>query len=244
MNMETDSHHSLPINSSNASASFSLADICSASASSPFPHDDPRSEKADGDADTPVEKELHGDSAATEFTGLFCGYRRLIIFLSLFLLASIVIIAVSVTGWDKTRTEASGSSNQRADNPRRDLDSIILYLVTQDVSEGDDLMRVGSPQNRAANWLVFDDERRLSLPSGTIQSNDGYQFMARYVMALLYFAMSGENWHFKLEFLSRNHICAWQGPKMQYNTNLRLEYGGVGCTDEGIPFVIDLGKHT
>lgn len=126
--------------------------------------------------------------------------------------------------------------------PRPDFDNILTYLVSQGVSSEADLMRTGSPQNKAANWLSFVDERRVPVPSGSIQALDGYHFMARYVMALFFYATGGDEWFFQMNFLKPSHICSWNDIKAKWDPNNPFEMGGVICSTQEIPVIFDVGE--
>jgi hypothetical protein len=61
----------------------------------------------------------------------------------------------------------------------------------------------GSPQNLAADWITNYDV--LSLAS------DDPRFIPRYALAVLYYAMDGDNWHGAGSWLGSHDVCLWYG---------------------------------
>lgn len=127
---------------------------------------------------------------------------------------------------------------------------VINYLAMESVSLMADLQRDGSPQRRAALWLVERDTARIPLPQSSILEPEGYRYMARYVLALTYFALGGTNWTTPVNFLSPEDICAWNDVSWAYKAApngvvIDDEIGGVRCDGKDrVPRVFDLGKST
>jgi hypothetical protein len=62
-----------------------------------------------------------------------------------------------------------------------------------------------SPQGQALDWLVADQTSDLTIP---LLSDD--RLMARYALAVFYFALNGPNWVVQANFLSpAHHECDW-----------------------------------
>lgn len=70
------------------------------------------------------------------------------------------------------------------------------------------LNKVGTAQNKAANWLGSVDTRQYPVPSSAM-SISAYNFVQRYVLALLYLALDGDNWEFQADFLTEVPECGW-----------------------------------
>jgi len=83
------------------------------------------------------------------------------------------------------------------------------YLLKHGISLSTDFENPLSSQSKALDFLAHEDEMRLSVPKNGPDSRDGYKFLTRYIMALFYYAMDGENWNFDLLFLSKHDTCDW-----------------------------------
>jgi len=147
-----------------------------------------------------------------------------------FLLIFIVILVVALTV-----SKNSSSSSLRA----ADFETVAEFLTKEGISDAGLLLNKGTPQNRAALWLAEDDPRNLAVPDVSKRNTEGYRYVARYIMALNYFALDGENWFSKLNFLSGDDICDW-------NVNVNREDWGVVCSSEegreNIPVQVFIGK--
>lgn len=88
---------------------------------------------------------------------------------------------------------------------------------------GDALKVQGSPQYKAAMWMESGD----MMPNprgGTGLSIDDAGFTQRYIMALFYYAMDGDNWVQKQGWLSEKSECEWFG----------IDGVSEGCGNDGI----------
>lgn len=103
------------------------------------------------------------------------------------------------------------------------------YLVNQGVSFLK-LSIEGSPQYRALQWMAFEDGLQLAVPEGDKTTDDGYEFITRFALTVLYYSTNGDNWLFSLDFLQPFSVCLW------YNVILfegqgTQEFKGVSCDD-------------
>ena len=73
-----------------------------------------------------------------------------------------------------------------------------LYLIS-----GEALMDVGSPQHRAAKWISDEDPMQLNI--------DDPGFEQRYVMAVFYYSLNGDDWSSSDGWLSGDSECTWKG---------------------------------
>jgi len=87
---------------------------------------------------------------------------------------------------------------------------VISYVTEQGVSDLE-FETENSPQSKAALWLAEVDPLNVKVPEEGIDSDQGYQYMSRYVLALLYYATDGPNWQYKFNFMSGQDICQWTG---------------------------------
>ena len=84
------------------------------------------------------------------------------------------------------------------------LDYLTTKNVVSDVSTLDPASN--SPQYQAAVWIAKEDEQHLPIPPvGWAE----YQFIQRYSLAVLYYAMGGEEWLWSMDWLSGGHECNW-----------------------------------
>lgn len=112
------------------------------------------------------------------------------------------------------------------------FETVVEYLANEGISDREDLQAYESPQNRAAWWIAEEDLASLTVPTSG-STDDTYRYVARYVMAVNYYAMGGEGWHSQLNFLSEDDICQWQDADL-----------GVRCSTErpDIPVTLYLGE--
>lgn len=88
---------------------------------------------------------------------------------------------------------------------------------------GNSLKVQGSPQYKAAMWMESGDMIPNSR-GGTGLSIDDPGFTQRYIMALFYYAMDGDNWVQKQGWLSEKSECEWFG----------VDGFSAGCGADGI----------
>jgi hypothetical protein len=128
--------------------------------------------------------------------------------------------------------------------PRATMDEIVSWLGKEGIDKRAKLRKEGSPQNMAAVWLASADNATLPLPTVSItdQTNTaGYMYMVRYVMAVVYFQMIGENWPANLDFLSDKNVCDWWAVTVTADDPLGSKDTGLQCDDTtGLPAVLDL----
>jgi hypothetical protein len=117
---------------------------------------------------------------------------------------------------------AAASSRRSIDNssgpkPPASLDKVIAFLSEHNISSLQDLAVVAddtadtpsdtplSPHQQAMSWLDY----FFDIPT-SMQGVEYESYVTRYVLALVYYALSGSNWWFALEFLSYDKdVCQW-----------------------------------
>jgi hypothetical protein len=97
-------------------------------------------------------------------------------------------------------------------------------LLQHEVSGAEALRDDSSPQSRALRWLANDDPIMLDLDSTPT-------LFERYILAVLYFATSGEGWGDQSNFLSATSVCDW-------NNDLR----GAVCNEDDMVVDLNLSK--
>ena len=115
---------------------------------------------------------------------------------------------------------------------------IKAYLMDHSISSEVDLSKEGSPQQKALEFMAeadgfvipASDSFVMEIPTSDTSTPEGYAFMTRYIMAVLYHATGGDGWTFDLNFLKPVGVCAWYST-LQY-VDLSTEYRGVACNEE------------
>jgi len=120
--------------------------------------------------------------------------------IGIFLTIFIIILVIALTA-SNSKSNSSGAVRNT------DFESVVEFLANEGISDLEDLVAEGSPQNRAALWLAEEDPGNVVIPADS--HTQGYLYVARYVMALNYFAMGGKRWLSRLNFLSGDDICRW-----------------------------------
>lgn len=98
----------------------------------------------------------------------------------------------------------------------------ILVFVSE-YSNPTALVDRSSPQYQAAHWLAFEDTKLLPLK--------GKRFLQRYALMVLYFATSGDQWLYDLNFSNAERDeCHWNHSFRQLGGSSIVL--GVGCNDD------------
>lgn len=116
------------------------------------------------------------------------------------------------------------------------------YLFSQGISTSGSLNQNGSPQQRALNWLANVDGAALAVPGGDKTTPEGYNFVTRYVLAVLYYQTLGDRWVYSLNFLQPFDLCYWYSV-LQYPDGTQ-EFRGVACAENGQIAALFLSKHS
>jgi len=84
---------------------------------------------------------------------------------------------------------------------------------------GDVALIEGTSQNRALNWVLYDDGMQLNYNSSNI--------VQRYVMMVLFYETNGEGWTKNTGFGSRTDECTWSGVECSSQDVAALLFGNV-----------------
>jgi hypothetical protein len=107
------------------------------------------------------------------------------------------------------------------------LDCLAEILLQNEVLDAEALQEDSSPQFQALRWLANEDTAVLDL-----DSTPTVILVQRYVLAVLYFATSGEAWRDEGNFLSASSVCMWNNGER-----------GVFCNgDDLVVVALDLSK--
>jgi hypothetical protein len=83
------------------------------------------------------------------------------------------------------------------------------YVIDNKVTSSSDLSSSTSPQSKALDFLANEDPMQLNAPLTDLTSDEGYTFITRYVMAVVFGALDGKNWEYDLLFKSKHDTCDW-----------------------------------
>lgn len=183
--------------------------------------------------------------------------RRSLVWISLVCMLMIVIMGLSI-GLAKRSTDRDGavssssSETTTTTTTRPTLFQIKKFLVEQGVVdsmyvlENDKQGQMPHPQHQAAVWLAKHDEAALPLPqeSDPDYEHESYRYATRFVMALNYYALGGEDWNNGLKFLSAGDICSWYlvVNDVDAEGNAYQIPKGLWCDDNGIPTALTIRK--
>ena len=134
------------------------------------------------------------------------------LFLCVFPLMLILLVSVSISHLFKG--SGTGTQNGRLIPNEAFLSDRLLatidMLIDNGISDREALEVQGTPQNLAAEWMANVDSLQYEVPVRGMPFADSYDFIQRYVLAVLYYSTGGsESWKNNLDFLSDNHECGW-----------------------------------
>ena len=121
------------------------------------------------------------------------------------------------------------------------MDDMKAYLVAHRISSSVIFSHASnSAESRAVQWLAYEDKARMDIPPVDMSPTEAYPFIARYILAVLYFSTDGPNWRLKFDFLSERDTCEWSGDV--YDENGESVSLGVSCDEDGNIIEINLSK--
>lgn len=173
-------------------------------------------------------------------------YMILILFICIIIL---MILGIAIIGIKKSKQNSSENSNSNTSKRRNvDLQTLTNYLQDQYRIElfeaGQASSSFNTPQFKAARWLSEMDGANFHLPGSSGNDEDDnevykYRYLARYLMAVQYYATDGPNWKNQFNFLSSKDICDWIG-YIDTSSN-DVELAGIFCDAiSGTPYEISL----
>jgi hypothetical protein len=119
------------------------------------------------------------------------------------------------------------------------MNMIIEYLVREGAATHGQLEETDSPQFKAAEWLSICTQ--WDVPKVSMDEDVGYRFVVRYVMAVNFFSLGGNQWIDRLHFLNHNmDVCDWDGIAL-HGTEV-IKKAGVVCDPNKRPMVLNLCK--
>ena len=127
-------------------------------------------------------------------------------------IAFIAVLVVVVGVWVVSTTSLSTAANNRT--IQHAISTITSDEVGVKISSPDAFEEKLSPQSKALRWMLYDDELKLPLPQNSYDP-----FVQRYAIAVMMFALEGDNDDTSskskarqmYQVLSGGHECTWNG---------------------------------
>lgn len=185
-------------------------------------------ERLKNDITLQVEEQLRQQMVlATEVkaTSMCCGLQRRTLCLLLASAGCAVLGIVIVSWWFGQKDDLTPSPTSTP-SVIHQLDPLVEELRLWIAPTEDDRLAFTdptSPQSRAVDWLRND-------PITMSEGRSTGTVLERYVLAVLYYATSGDNWFYPVDFLSDADICSWN-EGFDYTVNWS-EFG-VYCLTDG-----------
>jgi len=108
------------------------------------------------------------------------------------------------------------------------LSDTMEFFVQNGVSTPDDFNNEGTPQFLAALFLANTDALAMGIPQ-SIGTEEGLNFLHRYILTVFYYSLDGPSWNDQLKFLTPTHHCNWAN-KVTLTTG--AEYAvGASCNE-------------
>ncbi len=134
---------------------------------------------------------------------------------------------------DEANSLASNENGEENDDVER-FEQVKTLLTDGGITSATEFQQPTSPQYKAAAWISNDDELEMDIPASI--DEDSYLFVQRYVMAVFYYALGGENWINTASFLTGEDTCDWSFDIVLDFTvpgsNIDQYDYGVSCWDE------------
>lgn len=190
----------------------------------------------EGSMPTPREHR-QSDPARNARMTFICRISVILMSVLLFVVALTFLLARVSRGNDTTTTPKTAAPTAPP------LEDIAAYLTTHGASSLTELMTPNTPQNLALHWLAVGDPAPEAVPDVGISEPEGYLYVVRYVMAVHYFSLNGDDWTKTTGFLTGNHVCDWNGYSFSFDNSGGIENGGLSCDAESkMPNILDLGE--
>jgi hypothetical protein len=122
---------------------------------------------------------------------------------------------------------------------KSNFEEVTAYFIASGISNEVAIQTLGTPQNTAAYWLALNDEADMAVPAVPPTVPEGYKYMTRYVLAVIYFALDGENWNYQANFVTIEDICSWN--QVNFDDSNFYRQGVLCDSNTGLIFALDLG---
>jgi len=189
------------------------------------------------------------------FGAHFLKGKRGLVLTGLMVCALVLIVGFSVAISQNNKVLSANSSSSSGIEPEDPslsssrmvsrLDEVHKFLSHR-ISEMGNLQDPTTPEYKASLWIADQDTRDLPVPTDPDHYDSSYEFVQRYILAVVYFSLDGANWTKKLDFLSEKSECDWHVdldpeamPDHEKAPNWKF---GVQCTPSGAVSHIFMSK--
>jgi Leucine-rich repeat (LRR) protein len=154
--------------------------------------------------------------------------RKISIAVALGIIVATVFISIGVViGRDSNGSGSSTNNNDESATPSVDEKRLgeIMTLITN-MGWADETVQwdTSSPQRKAAAWLTSGDPKKMEVDATE-------EFMNRYILATIYYALDGDNWAYDLDWFTSSDVCEWtRNFETKEGTPIEI---GVTCNDGG-----------
>jgi len=115
------------------------------------------------------------------------------------------------------------------------VDAVNDYLWKNKISALPSLITVGTPEHFASVFMAVADNYHSQMVPGNEQ-----HFIERYILALIYYGMNGNEWTNQYDFLHAKDYCLWTGYS---STPAGSFIKGVECDENGYVIGLDLSNN-
>lgn len=153
--------------------------------------------------------------------------------IALMIILASVLITVGVVVGKNSEAPASATNETLFTKPnypepvtRTRGDDVINFVINMGWANYNDINNQDSPQYKAAMWLANNDH--MTLP---IEVSE--EFMNRYLLATIFYALDGEHWQYDLNWLTGGSVCDWNtyfATKKGTQVSMQIQIG-VSCRD-------------
>mmetsp|Transcript_56817 Transcript_56817/g.138292 ORF Transcript_56817/g.138292 Transcript_56817/m.138292 type:complete len:780 (-) Transcript_56817:194-2533(-) len=150
-------------------------------------------------------------------------------------IAFIAVVVVVVGVWVVATTSYSTSNNRTIQYA---ISTVTSDEVGVKISSPNAFEDISSPQSKALRWMLYDDVMKLPLPQNSYDP-----FVQRYVIAVMMFALVGDNDDISsnskvrqmYQVLSGSHECTWNGEfrRDDDDHSIGATELGILCEDDG-----------
>jgi hypothetical protein len=191
----------------------------------------------------PSVEEIRMSAASTrKSTGGGLGPVAMIALVAICILALILGLSIGLSGDKSSNSSPSSSLVGDTESPTFAPTEYDRFEATVDflssLTDADLSEDSNTPQYQAAYWIAWDDDYWLDIPGADDWTDDAtddvitayWDFVERWVAALIYYQMNGPSWDIELGWLTDTSICDWQQsyPAADGGADRKA---GIGCSD-------------
>lgn len=103
-----------------------------------------------------------------------------------------------------------------------------IVEALESVSSHTELISRGTPQNRAASWIMND-----SLGDYFLKNDRLDELKQRYILTVFFYSTAGERWDEDLGFLSTEDVCSWFRTRSNRRLGMSSIFVGAWCNEDG-----------